>query len=109
MPASSNSGEIPSNLSVLTLRVAKCNTVNIVWVLPFAGLHFRCSINSGENEEKYFEQLFSLYVKEVKTNNLKIPSKLDRYQQAYLWLRSQPKFGSNFEDFNTKDVSNDVF
>ena len=70
----------------------------------FAGIHFCYSINSGENDEKYFGRLFGLYENKVKENKLKIPPKFDRYHLAYLWLRSQPKFGSHFEDRDTRDI-----
>lgn len=72
-------------------------------VNKFAGIHFKYAIKSGENEERYFERLFALYKKEVELSKLKIPSKFEKYHQAYLWLRSQPKFGSHFEDPNQKD------
>ena len=55
-------------------------------------------MKSGETDQSYFELLFELYKSEIKLSNLKISSCFKKYQKAYIWLRSQPKFGSHFED-----------
>ena len=67
-------------------------------VNKFAGMHHRNPIESGENEEKHFQRLFAIYEDEVRDKKLNIPKTFEKYFQAYLWLRSQPKFGSHFED-----------
>jgi ferritin-like protein len=67
-------------------------------VNKFAGIHFRHELRSGETDQSYFERLLELYKGEVKSAKLKIPSCFRKYLKAYVWLRSQPKFGSHFED-----------
>lgn len=67
-------------------------------VNKFRGIHSRHDLRSGETDQSYFECLFELYKSEVKSAKLKIPSCFRKYHKAYLWLRSQPKFGSHFED-----------
>lgn len=67
-------------------------------VNKFVGIQHRHPIESGETEEKHFQRLFIIYEDDVKDRNLNIPKSFEKYFQAYLWLRAQPKFGSHFED-----------
>ena len=67
-------------------------------VNKFSGIHSRHDLRSGETDQSYFERLFELYKGEIKSTKLKIPSCFRKYHKAYLWLRTQPKFGSHFED-----------
>ena len=61
----------------------------------FAGIESRYKIKSGENEDTHFGRLLAIYEEETKNSKVGIPKEFSKYLEAYIWLKDEPKFGTN--------------
>ena len=61
----------------------------------FARIESRYKIKSGENEDTHVGRLLAIYEEEMKNSKDGILKEFSKYLEACIWLKGEPKFGTN--------------
>ncbi len=74
-------------------------------VQKLARIESRHEIQSGENEEKHLGRLFATQMKNCREG---VPKEYEKYLDAYIWLKGEPKFGTHVSNPPGGTVSEDI-